>query len=52
MHNHHSHPPRKRDKARLEMNSIFSDVIEKRRNDPDGDYEDDILNTLVRATYK
>lgn len=43
---------RKRDKARLEMNSIFKEVIRKRRESPDEKYEDDILNTLMHATYK
>ena len=43
---------RKRDKARLEMNDIFKEVIRKRRENQDEEHEDDILNTLMNATYK
>jgi sterol 14-demethylase len=43
---------RKRDRARIEMNGIFKEVIRKRRENPGGEYEDDILNTLIHATYK
>ena len=45
-------PSRKRDKARLEMNTIFKDVIQKRRDNQHEEYEDDILNTLMHGTYK
>lgn len=43
---------RRRDRARLEMNRIFSEVIQHRRERPSETYEDDILNTLLHATYK
>jgi sterol 14-demethylase len=41
---------KKRDNARKEMASIFSSVINKRRNDG-GDHKD-ILNFLINTTYK
>ena len=34
------------------MNEIFKEVIRKRRENPDEEHEDDILNTLMHATYK
>ena len=43
---------RKRDRARIEMNDIFKEVIRKRRENPDEEDKDDILNTLIHATYK
>lgn len=43
---------RKRDKANKEMKKIFSKIIQRRRNDPDGLEEDDILNILINSKYK
>ena len=43
---------RRRDRAREEMEKIFSAVIEKRRQLPDEDYEEDVFNTLMNSTYK
>ena len=43
---------RRRDRANAEMKNIFYQVIQKRRDNPDEDYEDDILNTLMNAHYK
>ena len=34
------------------MKDILGEVIRKRRENPDEDCEDDILNTLVHTTYK
>lgn len=41
---------RKRDKAHLEIKKMFFKVIEKRRQS--GEKADDILQTLIDATYK
>lgn len=43
-------PARKRDRAHREIKKIFFKVIEKRRRS--GENTDDILQTLVDATYK
>lgn len=43
---------RRRDRARQEMEKTFTSVINKRRNSPDEEYEDDILNFLINTTYK
>lgn len=41
---------RKRDRAHLEIKNIFYKVIQKRRSS--GEKVDDILQTLIDATYK
>ncbi|KAM8840722.1 lanosterol 14-alpha demethylase [Spinachia spinachia] len=41
---------RKRDRAHIEIKNIFFDVIQKRRRS--GEKVDDILQTLIDATYK
>lgn len=41
---------RKRDKAHREIKNMFFKVIEKRRSS--GEKVDDILQTLIDATYK
>lgn len=43
---------RKRDKARMEMNQIFCEIIKKRRERVVSEHEDDILDYLLHATYK
>lgn len=43
-------PARKRDRAHREIKKIFFKVIEKRRRS--GENTDDILQTLIDATYK
>ena len=41
---------RRRDRAHKEIKNIFFKVIQKRRNS--GEKVDDILQTLIDATYK
>lgn len=49
---HTKYHSRKRDKARLEMNKIFGDVIQKRRASQSGGHEVDVLDILLHTTYK
>eukprot|EP00731_Ephydatia_muelleri_P008297 Em0004g635a len=43
---------RKRDRAREEMYRIFNEILQKRRETPSESDEDDMLNTLLQASYK